>query len=333
MNKRYQIFVSSTFSDLKEERQAVMQALLSLDLFPAGMELFPASDEDQLALIQGVIDDSDYYILVIGGRYGSTNEEGISYTEMEFDYALKKKKPILAFIHNDPNVIASGKTDQNDKMRAALHTFKKKVETGRHVKYWSNADDLQAKVIQSISAEIKRNPQEGWIRASFATDPTILESLRQEIDRLTADLERNRQEAPKGTEAYAGGTDTYEITRTYSLSFKPYAHTVKASWDEIFAEVGPVMMEEATERQMKERLAQIHLQEIPSGARPVSISDDSFDTVKIQLLALGLIRRSTRKHVPSDTNRYWSLTSYGEITLMKLRAILKQKAQAEPILD
>jgi hypothetical protein len=73
MDKRYQIFVSSTFADLQEERQAVMQALLSLEHFPAGMEAFPASDDDAWTLIQGVIDDSDYYVLVIGGRYGSTN--------------------------------------------------------------------------------------------------------------------------------------------------------------------------------------------------------------------------------------------------------------------
>jgi hypothetical protein len=73
-----------------------MQALLSLDHFPAGMELFPASDDDQWALIRGVIDDSDYYVLVVGGRYGSTTAEGISYTEMEFDYANLRKKPILA---------------------------------------------------------------------------------------------------------------------------------------------------------------------------------------------------------------------------------------------
>ena len=101
MDKRYQIFVSSTFADLQQERQAVMQALLSLDHFPAGMELFPASDEDQWALIKGVIDDSDYYVLVIGGRYGSTADDGISYTEMEFEYAKATKKPILAFIHQN----------------------------------------------------------------------------------------------------------------------------------------------------------------------------------------------------------------------------------------
>jgi hypothetical protein len=68
MEKRYQVFVSSTFADLTVERQAVIQGLLSLDHFPAGMEQFPASDEDAWALIRGVIDDSDYYLLVVGGR-------------------------------------------------------------------------------------------------------------------------------------------------------------------------------------------------------------------------------------------------------------------------
>jgi hypothetical protein len=165
MDKRYQIFVSSTFADLQDERQAVMQALLSLDHFPAGMELFPASDEDAWTLIKGVIDDSDYYVLVIGGRYGSTNEAGISYTESEFEYAAENGIPILAFVHQSPGQIPSGKTDQNDALRARLTTFRTRVETKHHAKYWSNPDDLKAKVIQAISAETKRNPREGWVRA------------------------------------------------------------------------------------------------------------------------------------------------------------------------
>jgi hypothetical protein len=68
MEKRYQVFVSSTFTDLKDERGAVMQALLELDCIPAGMELFPASTDDQWTLIQRVIDDCDYYLVIVGGR-------------------------------------------------------------------------------------------------------------------------------------------------------------------------------------------------------------------------------------------------------------------------
>ena len=99
MDKRYQIFVSSTYADLKEERQRVIQALMEMDCIPAGMELFPAADEEQWLFIKKVIDDCDYYLLVLGGRYGSTTSDGISYTEKEFDYAVSIGLKVVALIH------------------------------------------------------------------------------------------------------------------------------------------------------------------------------------------------------------------------------------------
>src|SRR5678815_5746010 len=99
MEKRYQVFVSSTYADLRDERRRVIQTLMEMDCIPAGMELFPAADEEQWAFIKRVIDDCDYYILIIGGRYGSTTSEGISYTEKEYDNALEKGLKVLAFIH------------------------------------------------------------------------------------------------------------------------------------------------------------------------------------------------------------------------------------------
>src|SRR3989304_7821893 len=111
MDKRYQVFVSSTYEDLREERQEVMQALLELDCIPAGMELFPAASEDQWTLIRRVIDDCDYYIVVIGGRYGSIGPGGISYTPMEYEYALGQNTPVIAFLHKDPGVLAANRTE------------------------------------------------------------------------------------------------------------------------------------------------------------------------------------------------------------------------------
>jgi hypothetical protein len=301
MDKRYQVFVSSTFADLQDERQAVMQALLSLDHFPAGMELFPASDDDQWALIKGVIDDSDYYVLVVGGRYGSTTAEGISYTEMEFDYAKLRKKPILAFVHQNPDLIPAGKTDLDDTARAKLNAFRKKVESDRHVKFWINPDDLRAKVIQSISAETKRNPQEGWVRGGRVADPALLEGLRNEIDTLRTKLAAVTSEAPSGAESYAGGADLFGVHFTSSIwkdgGYKYKPHEVVVTWNSVFFEIAPLLMEEATETQMKTRLAnqiwRYEYKDFPSGSAK-TISDESFDTIKIQLFALGLIQKSSK---------------------------------------
>src|SRR5947207_13723956 len=114
IEKRYQVFVSSTYDDLREERQEVMQALLELDSIPSGMELFPAANDDQWTLIKKVIDDCDYYLVIIGGRYGSRGPNGKSYTQLEYEYALSGSKPIISFLHGNPNSILAGKTEKSE---------------------------------------------------------------------------------------------------------------------------------------------------------------------------------------------------------------------------
>ena len=92
--KKYQIFVSSTFEDLKQERSKVIETILNLYHLPFGMEMFSAGDEEQWKIIQDTIVSSDYYIVIIGHRYGSETTKGISYTEMEYDYAKSKSMAI-----------------------------------------------------------------------------------------------------------------------------------------------------------------------------------------------------------------------------------------------
>src|SRR4051812_48071064 len=118
MEKAYQIFVSSTFADLQEERQQVSNTLAKAGYIAAGMELFPATDQQQLEYIKRIIDRSDYYVVIVGGRYGSLAEDGKSYTEKEFEYAQSKGIPVLAFLHEDPRSIAVARTDE-DPIKAA----------------------------------------------------------------------------------------------------------------------------------------------------------------------------------------------------------------------
>ena len=104
MDKKYQIFVSSTFIDLKEERQAVLKAVQEAEYIPSGMEMFPATDEEQFNFIKRIIDNCDYYVVIIAGRYGSLAPDGISYTEKEYDYAVSKGIRVLAFVRNEHEI-------------------------------------------------------------------------------------------------------------------------------------------------------------------------------------------------------------------------------------
>ena len=42
-DKKYQVFISSTFDDLKEERKAILEAILITNNIPVGMESFVAT--------------------------------------------------------------------------------------------------------------------------------------------------------------------------------------------------------------------------------------------------------------------------------------------------
>jgi hypothetical protein len=77
MQKKYQVFISSTYTDLKEQRDAVMKLCLQMGHIPIGMETFNPADEEQWQIITRTIDSCDYYCVIVAQRYGSMME-GIS---------------------------------------------------------------------------------------------------------------------------------------------------------------------------------------------------------------------------------------------------------------
>jgi Domain of unknown function (DUF4062) len=237
IDKRYQVFVSSTFTDLKEEREAVIRALLEMDCIPAGMELFPAIDEEQFEFIKRVIDDCDYYVIILAARYGSSvSPEGISYTEKEYDYAVSRKIPVLAFLHRSPGSIAQEKTELHPDARESLSRFRDKLKTGRLVREWDTAKELQAEVALSLPRTIKLYPAPGWIRGNIAASPEILSEineLRQENAQLIKEIALVKNE-PKFRNL-AQGTDTFSFRCEADGSFLQAQY----SWDDIFLLLGP----------------------------------------------------------------------------------------------
>lgn len=213
MDKRYQVFVSSTFKDLEEERKHIIQTLMEMDCIPAGMELFPAADEEQWDFIKKVIDDCDYYLLLIGGRYGSLSPEGISYTEMEYDYAVSKSMRVIALVHGEPNNLPQIKCEKDFALQEKLEYFREKVCTGRLVKFWKNTDQISGIVSLSLTKTIKTYPAIGWVRADLVpsedTTQEILK-LRNKIKDLEENIEKLKNK-PEGVDNLAQGEETITI--------------------------------------------------------------------------------------------------------------------------
>lgn len=131
------------------------------------MEMFGAADEDQWEIIKKDIDESDYYVLIIGKCFGSeVPGEGISYTQKEFRYAVSQGIPVLAFLMREDTKVPKTFYDTDKDKIKKLKDFRKEVEDGRTVSYWSTPDELPGQVISSLERQIKRKPRPGWVRAS-----------------------------------------------------------------------------------------------------------------------------------------------------------------------
>lgn len=197
MEKKYQIFISSTYEDLKEERRKVQDTILSMYQFPIGMEMFSAADEEQWEIIQETIDSSDYYVLIIGHRYGSIIENGeyagISYTQKEYRYAAEKQIPILAFLIDSSVAVIPEKMEQNMNKRKKLDAFIEEVKKGRTVQWWTSKEDLANKVMNSLNKQFVRGKRPGWVRANGLK----LEEVQAELVEISKENRRLREENEK----------------------------------------------------------------------------------------------------------------------------------------
>lgn len=167
MKKKYQVFISSTYTDLIEERIAAVQCLLDNDCIPVGMEQFPASGMSQMEYIRKMLDDCDYYLLILAGRYGSIDSDGIGFTEKEFDYASGKGIPIMSFVIKDTGKLPNDKCEQSEKLRKKLEEFRKKVCEKRLVKMYSDIGELKTGITTALYKCIRDFPAPGWVRGDL----------------------------------------------------------------------------------------------------------------------------------------------------------------------
>jgi len=175
--KKYQVFISSTYEDLKDERAAVSQTLLDLGCIPVGMEQFPASSMSQMDYIEKMLETCDYYILILAGRYGSVDPaDGVGYTEKEYDYAIEHGIPVMSFIVEDIGKLPSEKCEGTDAQRESLCRFRSKISTSRMIKKYSSKENLQAGVAISLQQCIKDFPAVGWVRADGIDTESSLEA-------------------------------------------------------------------------------------------------------------------------------------------------------------
>lgn len=327
--RKYQFFISSTYKDLVEERQSLVLSLLKLGHFPVGLEVYPTEENNFWPVIQQQINECDYYVVMVGGRYGSLSPMGLSYTHREFVYASTRKKPILALVHDQPQLLPDVKREPTRAGQMQLENFRQLVAKSDMCREWHSLMELRELVRTVVPQFISRHSCDGWVRSG--NEIASLETVR--LQKRVEELERELQGSRDGGRPPPAGP--FPQQETLSLRYRGNVF-VKGNckltdlaepltWGQIFSCVGPVMLDDASEDTLRQALqkwlsgmALPTAQKVYPNAHAVSsvqISIESFNQIKVRLRVLGLITKGVQRSI-GDTS--WRLTAHGTTTLNQL---------------
>ena len=219
--RKLQVFVSSTYHDLLDDRQAAVAAILKAGHIPAGMELFTAGDKSQLETIKRWIDDCDIFMLILAGRYGSLEpESGLSYTEIEYNYALAQNKPFFSVVMEDEALNERSKSDPRTYLEQhepkKLDTFRAKVKSSM-CSFYKDANGIKLAVHESLPELQREHSLSGWIPAATVPDATVLVA---EIGRLTDENKQLSVELKAASDALSQGGRSYNDKEMGSLALR-----------------------------------------------------------------------------------------------------------------
>lgn len=320
--KKYQVFISSTYADLKEERRKILDILLMADCIPAGMEAFVASDVEQFEVIKKVIELCDYYILIIGKRYGSISEQtGMSYTEMEYEYAKALGIPVLVFALDESIDVPEEKRETEQVKIDALKAFRQKALTNRLATIWKTQDELIGAVAISIMRATKEIQRPGWQRATEYDEA----SLRREIMNLQS---KNEKLATKLSDANAQiksltaiGDVAFEdcvidiaYRRKLNSTSTSSKGNIKQNLTELFKIISVEMMDVAIVEDTVDFILRVAL--FGEYSHQYSFMDRQFvKKILNQFKALNLVYSNWN----SDKSKlFWGLTTKGELVRNKM---------------
>ena len=317
VERKYQIFISSTYEDLKDHRREVMEATLAMGHIPAGMELFSAADDEQWQIIAERIDECDYYIVIVAHRYGSVTATGLSYTQKEYRHAQQKGVPTLRFVVDDSVAWPPQFVETDPVRKKALDDFRSEL-LAKPVDFWRSPEDLGGKYSRALPKLIRSHPRSGWISGDSGVGPEVVSELTRlshENSQLRAELDDLRRKSNVELDEIEATLNATTINGGYRKAGERSWEEAKATLLAVFDHIASALVVEAD----LQRVARLTFWAYaPDNVQPHTewpVSKNHVEALLGILFSFGVVEPSTRKHSVKDAAIYWSLTESGKALL------------------
>jgi hypothetical protein len=316
--KKLQVFVSSTYTDMLQERQAAVEAILESGHIPAGMELFAAGDESQMSVIQRWIDESDVFLLILGARYGSIEPKTAkSYIHLEYEYALSKDKPYFCLVLNaayeEQRAAQHGLSVIERENPQQLRKFIQQITNNTVVKFWTTPMEIKLAIFQKMAEFAHRDDLKGWVPGDQAFN---VGPLAEEIARLTKENSELRKALANayGNEESYGGLSFPELkdllrSRKLNTGKLDLQSSLPFEWTE-----AQMMLERLQVKALP--LSLLHLiwaKRSPLRQGTNREADDPYDDALHDLRELGLVVKNQTRG-----GEFWNVSNHGRRFLLRL---------------
>lgn len=318
--RRYQVFLCTSGIDMQPERIALQQALAGLGFFCWGPEI---RTPQSTTFARRQIDDCDYFILLLGGRYGDLTASGVSYLHLEYIYAVTKQKPILVLLHADPERRDNVLPEQTDEGRAKLDDFRRRLLLDQPLTVqYQDIRELDMVVRQALPRLVERFPMPGWTRGVSESESAVgyQHAVTTALAPATAEPS---QAAVSGQE---GIGFEYRVHAYQDGNFRELRLHRSLTWHELLQVLGPAFMEGQPEDQFARVLNDYLNNTALAQAREQMPRAHAVARSQVQAKALQQIRQQLKDNgwlVPTGRDeRYrtqWQVTSLGRQVLAQLR--------------
>ncbi len=323
LDTRYQIFISTSGRDMQPERMVLSQTLVGMGFFAWGLEhRTPLTT----TLARRQIDECDYLILLLGSQYGEQSISGVSYLSLEYEYALSQAKPIIVFMHEQPENREIDLQETHPQLKDKFLAFRKKLlHEAEHIFYFKTPRELELAVRLNIPLMVEQHMGQGWVPAHQA------QQLQDEIKLLKSKILQLEQRviepsiqlnevAPQDIFAFE-----YQIQAFQDGNFKELKRQRQMTWSQLLSVLAKrfetAMPEENFAACLNEYLNQAGLedarQELPRAhaVACAQINHKALFRIKNQMQSQGWI-------VPTQTEQsygLWKLTTKAQKILLSYK--------------
>lgn len=323
LDTRYQIFISTSGRDMQPERMVLSQTLVGMGFFAWGLEhRTPLTT----TLARRQIDECDYVILLLGSQYGEQAISGVSYLSLEYEYALSQAKPIIVFMHEQPENREIDLQETHPQLKDKFLAFRKKLlHEAKHIFYFKTPRELELAVRLNIPLMVEQHMGQGWVPAHQAQQlEDEIRLLRSKIlhleQRVTEPSTQLKEVAPQDIFAFE-----YQIQAFQDGNFKELKRQRQMTWSELLSILAKhfetAMPEENFGTCLNEYLNQAGLED----AREVLPRAHAVACAQINHKALFRIKNQMQSQgwiVPTQTEQsygLWKLTTKAQKILLSYK--------------